>query len=87
MRKKMDSNTIALFVSATDFAHGKIEPIPEVAALARKYKVGCHVDGSMGGFILMFAEEAGFPLTVRKCTPHIAAQVRPLGAWRYVDPR
>lgn len=50
----IDSNTIMLFASAPNYPHGIIDPIPEIAKLAKKYKIGCHVDGCLGGFVGTF---------------------------------
>jgi len=62
MRKAITSNTIAIVGSAPQFPHGMIDDIQGLAALARKYNVGLHVDSCLGGFLLPFMEKAGFPL-------------------------
>jgi sphinganine-1-phosphate aldolase len=62
MKKQIDSNTVCLVASACEYPFGNIDPVPEIAALALRYDVGCHVDACLGGFINPFAEEAGFPL-------------------------
>ena len=58
----VDENTIALVGSAGDYAHGLIDPIPQIAALAAERGVGMHVDGCLGGFLLPWAEKLGYPV-------------------------
>ncbi|XP_056386721.1 sphingosine-1-phosphate lyase 1 [Hyla sarda] len=62
MRRAISKNTAMLVCSAPQFPHGVIDPIEEVAKLAVKYKVPFHVDGCLGGFLIVFMEKAGFPL-------------------------
>lgn len=52
-------NTILLMGSAPSYAHGTIDPIEEIAALALKHDLLCHVDGCVGGWLLPFFREAG----------------------------
>ncbi|KAL2918163.1 Dihydrosphingosine phosphate lyase [Polyrhizophydium stewartii] len=58
----INSNTIMIVGSAPGFPHGIVDDIPALAALARKHRIGMHVDCCLGGFIVPFAEAAGFPL-------------------------
>lgn len=62
MKKAINSNTVALFCSAVDFSYGIIDDIEAIAALGLKYSVPLHVDGCMGGFILPFMNDAGYPV-------------------------
>jgi glutamate/tyrosine decarboxylase-like PLP-dependent enzyme len=48
--------------SAPGFPHGVIDPIPELAALAAKRRIGFHTDACLGGFVLPFARELGVAL-------------------------
>ena len=61
-RAAITSNTIALVASAPAFPHGTIDPVEELAALARARGVGLHVDACLGGFVLPFARELGYPV-------------------------
>lgn len=62
MRARMTSDTIALVASAPAFPHGVIDPVEDIAALARARGVGLHVDACLGGFVLPFARELGYPV-------------------------
>jgi len=62
VRKAITSNTIALVGSAPNYPHGVIDDIQGLAALARRYKIGLHVDCCLGGFLLPFMQKAGFPV-------------------------
>ena len=62
MAKAINSNTVLLVASAPHFPHGVIDPVEEIAALARRRGIGCHVDCCLGGFLLPFMDEAGYPL-------------------------
>jgi glutamate/tyrosine decarboxylase-like PLP-dependent enzyme len=64
MRRAINRRTIALVASAPTFPHGMIDPIPEIAALAKAHRVGCHVDACLGGFVLPFAERLGYAVPV-----------------------
>ena len=43
--------------SAPSFPHGIMDPVEEIAALAKKKRIGCHVDACLGGFIIAFIKE------------------------------
>ncbi|KAJ3074361.1 hypothetical protein HDU98_011430 [Podochytrium sp. JEL0797] len=58
----INRNTIMIAGSSPNFPHGIIDPIPEMAALAKKHNLPMHVDACLGGFIVPFAEKAGFAL-------------------------
>lgn len=50
MRAAITPNTILLVGSAPGYAQGVVDPIPQIAALAREKGLLCHVDGCVGGF-------------------------------------
>ncbi|XP_062959065.1 sphingosine-1-phosphate lyase 1 isoform X1 [Cynocephalus volans] len=62
MRRAISRNTAMLVCSVPQFPHGVIDPVPEVAKLAVKYKIPLHVDACLGGFLVVFMEKAGYPL-------------------------
>ena len=62
MAELIDEQTIALVASAGDYAHGLIDPIADIAALATARGIGLHVDGCLGGMLWPWAEELGHPI-------------------------
>jgi sphinganine-1-phosphate aldolase len=62
MRAAIDDDTILLVGSAPGFPHGVIDPIAEIGALAAERGLLCHVDACLGGYMLPFAEAAGYPI-------------------------
>ncbi|XP_044515031.1 sphingosine-1-phosphate lyase 1 [Gracilinanus agilis] len=62
MRRAISSNTAMLVCSTPQFPHGVMDPVPEVAKLALRYKVPLHVDACLGGFLIVFMQKAGYPL-------------------------
>ncbi|HUY64960.1 MAG TPA: aminotransferase class V-fold PLP-dependent enzyme [Acidimicrobiales bacterium] len=54
--------TVAVVASAPGFPHGIIDPVEELADLALRRGVGCHVDCCLGGFVLPWAERMGYPV-------------------------
>ena len=54
-------NTILLVGSAPSYPHGLIDPISEIAELAHRHNILCHVDSCIGGFMLPFVKQLGFP--------------------------
>lgn len=62
MKRSIGSNTVMLVCSAPTYPYGNIDSVSEVAALGARYGVPVHVDACLGGFLLPFMEEAGFPI-------------------------
>ncbi len=62
MRQHVNENTVALVGSAPNYAHGLVDPIEDLAAVAREHDLGLHVDGCLGGFILPWGEKLGYPV-------------------------
>ena len=60
MAELVDDQTIALVGSAANYAHGLIDPIEEIAALAAQRGIGMHVDGCLGGWLLPWVERLGY---------------------------
>lgn len=57
VKSLIDSNTIALYGSYGNYPHGIIDPMAEMAALAKKRKIACHLDACLGGFVAGFLDE------------------------------
>lgn len=53
-------NTILIVGSAPSYAHGVVDPIEELAGMAKTRGLLCHVDACVGGFYLPFAKKAGY---------------------------
>ncbi len=62
VRSLVDENTVALVGSAGTYPHGLVDPIDEMSALAVERGINLHVDGCLGGFILAWGEELGYPV-------------------------
>jgi sphinganine-1-phosphate aldolase len=59
--KLVDENTIAMVGSACNYGYGTVDPIADLSDLALERGVGLHVDGCLGGFILPWGQELGYP--------------------------
>jgi glutamate/tyrosine decarboxylase-like PLP-dependent enzyme len=60
IQKAITKNTIMLVGSAPQYPHGVMDPITEIAALAKSHGIGMHVDACVGGFMLPFIRKLGF---------------------------
>lgn len=58
-RAAITERTIMLVGSAPSYAHGVIDPIAALAALAREKGIWMHVDACMGGLVLPYMEKLG----------------------------
>ncbi|MET9823352.1 MULTISPECIES: pyridoxal phosphate-dependent decarboxylase family protein [Streptomyces] len=54
--------TALVVVSAPSYAHGVMDPVPQVAAAAAEHGVLCHVDACIGGWDLPFLARTGRPV-------------------------
>lgn len=63
VREHIGPRTIALVGSAGTYPHGLVDPIPELGELALRHDIGLHVDACLGGFVLAWADELGYPVT------------------------
>jgi len=59
VRKAINRNTILLVGSAPSFPQGTIDPIEDLAALAREHNLPLHVDACLGGFLLPWMQKLG----------------------------
>jgi len=57
MARAVDDSTILVVASAPSYAHGVIDPVPEVAALAAERGIRCHVDACIGGWVLPYLDD------------------------------
>jgi glutamate/tyrosine decarboxylase-like PLP-dependent enzyme len=58
----IDDQTIAMMGSACNYGYGTVDPITEMGELAIEREIGLHVDGCLGGFILPWGRELGYPI-------------------------
>jgi glutamate/tyrosine decarboxylase-like PLP-dependent enzyme len=59
MAEAVTRNTAVVVGSAPSFAHGVVDPIADLAAVAAERGIGMHVDACLGGFLLPWAERLG----------------------------
>ncbi|MBL8955872.1 MAG: aspartate aminotransferase family protein [Myxococcaceae bacterium] len=59
MRAAVGSNTALVVGSAVAYPQGVVDPIAQIAALAKEKGILCHVDACLGGFILPWAKKLG----------------------------
>ncbi|RMH78310.1 MAG: aspartate aminotransferase family protein [Actinomyces sp.] len=62
MAAVVDDDTALVVASAPCYPYGVIDPVTEVAALARERGTLCHVDACLGGWLLPFWAELGEPV-------------------------
>jgi sphinganine-1-phosphate aldolase len=55
----IDERTALVVASAPSYAHGVIDPVAEIAAVAARAGVPCHVDACVGGWLLPFLRRLG----------------------------
>jgi glutamate/tyrosine decarboxylase-like PLP-dependent enzyme len=63
MAAAVDDSTVLVVASAPSYAHGVVDPVPEIAAAAAARGVRCHVDACIGGWVLPYAARLGRPVT------------------------
>ena len=61
-RAKMTDDVVLVVGSAPSYAHGVVDPIPELAAIAAERGALMHVDGCVGGWVLPFLRDSGVPV-------------------------
>ena len=62
MQQAIDANTVLVVGSAPQYPQGVVDPIVDIAAIARQRNINCHVDACMGGVTLTFLEQLGEPI-------------------------
>lgn len=62
MAAAIDDRTVLVVASAPSYAHGVIDPVPEIAAAAANRGVRCHVDACIGGWVLPYFRALGEPV-------------------------
>lgn len=59
MAAACDEDTVLVVASAPSYAHGVVDPVSEIAALAAERGIRCHVDACIGGWVLPYAARLG----------------------------
>ena len=59
VREAITPNTVLIVGSAPSYAHGVIDPIGEMGAIAQEHDLCFHVDACMGGFALPYFRRLG----------------------------
>jgi glutamate/tyrosine decarboxylase-like PLP-dependent enzyme len=59
IRAAITERTVLLVGSAPSYAHGVIDPIPAIAALAAERGILCHTDACVGGWLLPWFKKLG----------------------------
>jgi sphinganine-1-phosphate aldolase len=54
----VDDDTVLVVASAPSYAHGVVDPVTEIAALAAERGIRCHVDACIGGWVLPHLDDA-----------------------------
>ncbi len=62
MEAAITPNTILMVGSAPSYAHGAVDPIRELGAIALRHDLRFHVDACVGGMYLPFARELGYDI-------------------------
>jgi glutamate/tyrosine decarboxylase-like PLP-dependent enzyme len=62
MAAACDDSTVLVVASAPSYAHGVVDPVEAVAALAAERGIRCHVDACIGGWVLPYAARLGRPV-------------------------
>ncbi len=62
MAGAINEHTVLMVASAPSYAHGVVDPIEELAEVARAHDVLFHVDGCIGGFLLPLWRDLGVPV-------------------------
>ncbi|KAI8060206.1 sphingosine-1-phosphate lyase [Gongronella butleri] len=63
MARAITSNTVMIAGSAVNFPHGIADDIVALGKLAKKHRIGLHVDCCLGSFVMPFLEKNGFRTT------------------------
>lgn len=59
MTAAIDENTVLVVASAPSYAHGVVDPIPEIASAAAIRGARMHVDACIGGWVLPYLRRLG----------------------------
>jgi sphinganine-1-phosphate aldolase len=61
-KKAITPRTVMMLASAPGYPHGVVDPIEALGAVALERKIPLHVDACVGGYLLPFVEQLGYPV-------------------------
>lgn len=64
MERLITRRTILLAASAPTYPHGVLDPVEDIAGLARKHRLPLHIDACLGGFMLPWVERLGYSVSL-----------------------
>ncbi|VDM38169.1 unnamed protein product [Toxocara canis] len=64
MERAITRDTCVLVASAPNFPTGTVDDVAAVSQLGKKYGIPVHVDSCLGGFLIPFMKDAGYPLPI-----------------------
>lgn len=56
------AQTVLVVASAPSYPHGVVDPVAELAGIAAEAGILCHVDACVGGYMLPFVRQLGYPV-------------------------
>jgi len=62
VRAAITPHTVLIVGSAPTYPHGVVDPIAELAQVAQEHETLLHVDACVGGFMLPFVRQLGYPV-------------------------
>jgi glutamate/tyrosine decarboxylase-like PLP-dependent enzyme len=62
MEEMITPRTVMLVASAPSLPYGVVDPVADLAAVARARRLWLHVDACIGGFLAPFVRRAGYPV-------------------------
>ncbi len=62
VKKAVNSRTIMILGSAPGYPHGVVDPIGDLGRIGKEKNIPVHVDACVGGYLLPFVEELGYPV-------------------------
>lgn len=57
MAAAITDDTVLVVASAPSYAHGVVDPVEQIAAMAARRGIRCHVDACIGGWVLPFMSD------------------------------
>ena len=62
LKKSYFYSGFQLVASAPQYPHGVLDPVASIGEIASSFNIPLHIDACLGGFLIAFMEEAGYPV-------------------------